>query len=92
MPEWGWCIAIFVALTMGYLVVFAGGCWKSDAAPSPGAWRAVREYSIDAQKVVNIHGIDAQHEEEMALIQRGVYDNLDFSGGVEITEEDGGNA
>ena len=92
MPDWGWCIAIFVALTMGYLVGFAGGCWKSDAAPSPGAWRAVREHSIDAQKETALAEIRTAHEEEMALIQRGVYDNLDFSEEVEITEEDGGNA
>lgn len=93
MPEWAWVVSLFVMLTVGYFIGFCGGIWKSgDECPTENAWINVRKYSIDAQKVVNIHGIDAQHEEEMALIQRGVYDNLDFSEGVEITEEDGGNA
>lgn len=49
----------------------------------------MRKYSIDAQKETAIANINAEHEEQMALIARGAFDNLDFD---EEEQEDGGNA
>ena len=85
MPDWGWCVAIFVALTIGYLSGFFAGSWKADAAPTSAAWRAVREYGIDAKKQTAMESIRAEHEEQMAMIERGVFDHMP---GDEDTEDD----
>lgn len=90
MPVWAWVVSLFVMLTVGYFIGFCGGIWKSgDDCPTENAWINVRKYSIDAQKETAIANINAEHEEQMALIARGAFDNLDFD---EEEQEDGGNA
>ena len=89
MTDWMWVLALFIGMTAMYWVGFAAGSWKTDRAPSAAVWRLVREHSIDAQTETAIANINAEHEEQMALIARGAFDNLDFD---EEEQEDGGNA
>lgn len=74
MPEWVYLIAVFIALTMGYISGFVAGSWRSDRAPSPAAWENVRRYSIDMNKECALREMELAHEEQMALIERGVFD------------------
>ena len=76
MPEWLWVLSIFIALSAGYASGFVAGGWKSDAAPSAAAWRAVREHSIDMNKECAMREMELNHEEQMALIERGAFDPL----------------
>jgi hypothetical protein len=50
-------------------------------------WKQVRKYGIDANKEVNLHGIDMEHEETMAMIERGCFDNVDFTENCETGKE-----
>ena len=80
MPEWIWILALFIALTIAYFAGFAAGSWKTDRAPSEHAWINVRKYSIDAQKETSLASLQAAHEEQMALIERGVFDAEEDAG------------
>lgn len=88
MAEWLWLASIFIALTIGYGVGFYAGSWRSEAAPSDNAYINVRRYSIDAQKEVNLRNIEAEHEEQMALIDRGAFDPVLEKDGYSEEEDD----
>lgn len=89
MPEWMYWLIGFALLTTGYIVGFLSGTWKSDAAPTPSVWRAVREHAIESNMKVAIHEIDANHEEQMEMIRRGIYDDVTHVIGFpDKTEED----
>ena len=90
MPDWIYLLAIFIALTIGYGVGFYAGSWKSEAAPSDNAYINVRRYSIDAQKEVNLRSIETEHEEQMAMIERGCFDGIEFVEGEPEEDEDDG--
>ena len=90
MAEWVWLLSIFIALTIGYGVGFYAGSWKSEAAPSDNAYINVRRYSIDAQKEVNLRSIETEHEEQMAMIERGCFDGIEFVEGEPEEDEDDG--
>ena len=90
MAEWIYLLAIFIALTIGYGVGFYAGSWKSEAAPSDNAYINVRRYSIDAQKEVNLRSIETEHEEQMAMIDRGCFDGIEFVEGEPEEDEDDG--
>ena len=90
MPDWIYLLAIFIALTIGYGVGFYAGSWKSEAAPSDNAYINVRRYSIDAQKEVNLRSIETEHEEQMAMIDRGCFDGIEFVEGEPEEDEDDG--
>ena len=74
MPEWIWILALFAALTIAYFAGFAAGSWKTDRAPSEHAWINVRRYSIDMNKECALREMELNHEEQMALIERGAFD------------------
>ena len=88
MAEWVWILALFVALTAGYIGGFTAGSWRSDRAPTENAWINVRRYGIDAQKENAMASIRVAHEEQMALIERGVFDAEEERGGCPPEEED----
>ena len=81
MATWLWMIFFLVFGTFMFLVGHYTG--KLDAgenkAPSAQAWIKVREIASQMNKEVALYQIDKDHEEEMALIERGTYDNLPFS-------------
>lgn len=86
MAEWVYLLAVFVALTFGYVSGFVAGSWRSDRAPTPSVWENVRRYSIDMNKECALREMELNHEEQMALIERGIYDPLKDE---EKDEEDG---
>lgn len=87
MADWIWILALFVALTAGYIGGFTAGSWRSDRAPSENAWINVRRYSIDAQKENAMASIKAAHEEQMAMIERGVFDPETEKAGYPMEEK-----
>ena len=85
MPEWIWGIMLFVGSSLAYWAGVALG--RSDRAPSEHAWINVRKYSIDAQKETSLASLQAAHEEQMVLIERGVFDAEEEKGGCPPEEE-----
>lgn len=73
MPEWAYVITGFVLLTVGYLAGFLAAMWKAEQAPTENAWINVRKFSIQANTEVQKCAIEAEHEERMAMIERGVF-------------------
>ena len=83
MPDWGWVISIFAGASLAYWAGVALG--RSDKAPTENAWINVRTYSIDANKECAMREMDLNHEEQMTMIERGVFDQIDFSEETELT-------
>ena len=81
MPIWAWLIALFVGMTATYFCGYFLGVADSDRAPSQKAWIETRKYGIDAQAETRKYEIDKEHEFNLELMERGVYDHV-------ITEED----
>ena len=79
MQTWLWMIFFLVFGTGMFLVGYYTGHLDADKAPTPECWEFVRARSVDARKEVDLHGIDMEHEETMAMIERGCFDNMDFS-------------
>ena len=78
MATWLWMIFFLVFGTLMFLVGHYTGRIDADKAPNPQVWQNVRARSIDANKEVNLHGIDMEHAETMAMIERGVFDNQEL--------------
>lgn len=76
MAEWVYLLAIFIALSLGYASGFLAGSWKSDRAPNALVWKSVRKYAIDMNKECALREMELNHEEQMALIERGTFDPL----------------
>ena len=87
MPEWLWIIALFVGMTASYWAGIALGSARTDRAPSGLYWESVRKYSVDAKKEVDLRALEYDHEENLALIERGALDKVDFET-VEDDKED----
>lgn len=91
MPDWALVVSLFLMLSIGYFIGFCGGMWKAgDDCPSENSWINVRKYSIDAKKETALAEIKAAHDEEIRMIERGVYDHLklDEDTTVEIKYDD----
>ena len=88
MAEWVWLLAIFIALTIGYAVGFYAGSIGREDCPSENAWINIRRASIDATKEVELYRAKSEHEESMAMIERGCYDGLKFAEGEPEEEDD----
>lgn len=95
MATWLWMIFFLVFGTLMFLVGHYTGRIDADKAPNPQVWQNVRARSIDANKEVNLHGIDMEHAETMAMIERGCFDNVDFDENHEtdigLPEDDDGD-
>ena len=89
MAEWVWLLSIFIALTGGYAAGWFTGSFKADRAPTAAAWRAVNEYAIRENKEVRMYEAKAEHEERMAMIERGCFDG--FPSDDEDADEEIGN-
>ena len=88
MAEWVYLLAIFIALSLGYASGFCAGSWKSDRAPNALVWKSVRKYAIDMNKECALREMELNHEEQMALIERGTFDQLKDEGEDEEEEND----
>lgn len=75
MPVWGWVALVALVGLFGMWVGDRYGFFvEENVAPSERAYIEVAEHEIDAKKEVALHSIDMEHEEQMALIKRGVFD------------------
>ena len=88
MPEWVWYIAVAVSSLLGAYVNEKFGVFhaEEDVRIAEGTYADIEKYRIDANKECVIHKIDMEHEEEMALIARGAYDDS-ISSWREMAEE-----
>lgn len=84
MPEWLYILLLFVGMSASYWCGVALGSARADRAPNAEAWREVRFRSIDAKKECELRAISYDHEENLALIERGAFDKIDF----ETTDDD----
>ena len=91
MATWLWMIFFLVFGTCMFLVGHYTGKLDAgvDRAPNASAWIKVRESAGQMNKEVAMYQIDKEHEEEMARINRGVYDNPPFDDPDDLhTDED----
>ena len=88
MAEWVYLLAIFIALSLGYASGFLAGSWKSDRAPNALVWKSVRKYAIDMNKECALREMELNHEEQMAMIERGVYGPMDEKIGYPPEDEE----
>lgn len=80
MATWLWMIFFLVFGTGMFLVGHYTGKLDAgvDRAPSTQAWIRVRETAGQMNKEVAMYQIDKEHEEQMALIERGVFDDQEL--------------
>lgn len=79
MPDWGMYLILAAVGIVGLLLVLKGdGEEEETVYPSERAYIEVNFHSIDANKEVAIRKIELEHEEQMALIERGVFDNQEL--------------
>ena len=76
MAEWVYLVAIFVALTLGYVAGWYAGCDRSNAAPTENAWLNERKYDCDCRKEISLKALECEHEQQKMMIERGCYDGL----------------
>lgn len=74
IPDWLWLVVGVVFGTAMFFVGHYTGRIDADKCPSEHAWINVRRYSVEANAEVQKRAIEAEHEERMAMIERGVFD------------------
>lgn len=66
MPDWIWLIALFLMLTIGYLISFVCGNWKNIAEtnPCPSENAYIREVEImaEANKEIEIRKAELDYQ------------------------------
>lgn len=88
MDSWIYLVAIFVALTLGYVAGWYTGTYQADRAPNANVWLNERKYDCDCRKEISLRALECEHEQQMKMIERGCYDNLVITGEeVENDEE-----
>lgn len=85
MPDWVIYVILAAVGAAGFfLVIKSREDYVETTFPSERAFIEVNFRQIDANKEVALREIELEHEEEMAVIARGTYDNI----GVEYETED----
>ena len=77
MPEWVWIIALFIGMSASYYCGYRFGVSETNEAPSQKAWIEIRKYGIDKQLESEKYAIDKEHEFNLELMERGVFDKSD---------------
>ena len=88
VPEWVWIIVGIVFGTAMFVVGHYTGTLDADKCPSEHAWINIRKYSIDMNKECALREMELNHEEQMALIERGTFDPLKDDNEEEEEDED----
>lgn len=76
MPDWLWLIALFLMLTIGYMIGFTCGNWKSQSEtnPCPSENAYIREAEIMAEAIKEIEirraELDYQMKAEILKAER----------------------
>lgn len=86
MTDWMWMLALFIGASLTYWAGVALGMNKNDRAPNANVWLNIRKYSVDMNKECALREMELNHEEQMALIERGAFDVM--KGEEEEGEED----
>lgn len=76
MTDWMWILALFIGASLAYWAGVALGMNKNDRAPNANVWLNIRKYSVDMNKECALREMELNHEEQMAMIERGIYDPL----------------
>lgn len=76
MTDWMWALALFIGASLAYWAGVALGMNKNDRAPNANVWLNIRKYSVDMNKECALREMELNHEEQMALIERGTFDPL----------------
>ena len=76
MTDWMWILALFIGASLTYWAGVALGMNKNDRAPNANVWLNIRKYSVDMNKECALREMELNHEEQMALIERGAFDPL----------------
>lgn len=80
MPEWVTYLILVAVGAAGLILVLKSRNDDEMAEyPSEQAFIEVNFRQIDANKEVALRKIELEHEEEMAIIERGVFDNQELS-------------
>lgn len=65
MPEWLWLLCLFIALTIGYIVGFTCGTWKSECelnkCPSENAYIREAEIMADTNKQIEFRKAELEY-------------------------------
>ena len=77
MTDWMWILALFIGASLAYWAGVALGMNKNDRAPNANVWLNIRRYSVDMNKECALREMELNHEEQMAMIERGVYGPMD---------------
>lgn len=80
IPEWAWMVFSLVFGTAMFFVGHFTGRIDADKCPSEHAWINVRRYSVEANAEVQKCAIEAEHDERMAMIERGVFNAEEDAG------------
>lgn len=76
MTDWMWMLALFIGSSFMYWAGYALGTNRNDRAPNANVWFNIRKYSVDMNKECAMREMELNHEEQMAMINRGCYDGL----------------
>lgn len=73
MPEWLWMVCLFLALTIGYIVGFTCGTWKSECelnkCPSENAYIREAEIIAEANKEIEMHKAELNLQLRLAVLK-----------------------
>ena len=73
MSDWLWVLCLFLSLTIGYIVGFTCGTWKHESeinkCPSETAYIREAEILSDANKEIEIHKAELDHQLRLAFLK-----------------------
>lgn len=71
MPEWLWVLCLFLSLTIGYIIGFTCGVWKSryDAPPTENAYIREAEIISADQKEIEIRKAEYDFQMRLAILK-----------------------
>ena len=73
MPDWLWLIALFLMLTIGYLIGFTCGNWKSQSetnpCPSENAYIRETEIMAEANKEIEIRKAELEYQMKAEILK-----------------------
>lgn len=74
MPDWLWVLALFFALTVGYVIGYTTGSYKNDADKPPTENAYIRQAEIEAETYKEIElrkaELDCQMQRDILNAER----------------------
>lgn len=73
MPDWLWLIALFLMLTIGYMIGFTCGNWKSQSetnpCPSENAYIRETEIMAETNKEIEIRRAELEYQMKAEILK-----------------------